>query len=119
MRNCFEPKDALDDDHSEILIVLAVVVRFASVAVAHDHWIDHGNYTDPVYNWRCCGSNDCKPVPPESIKPVKGGYQLPGGEIIPANRAIPSEDQYSYICWFGSIVQNTKVRCLFVVLPLN
>jgi hypothetical protein len=103
-----------------IVIVLAlagVLVFMAWPAFAHDHWINHGDYQDPVYKWRCCGENDYKAYDPANLRPVPGGYRTPLGEIIPASRAIPSEDQYSYICRWGSKVDGSDVRCLFIPQP--
>src|SRR4051812_33293357 len=86
-------------------------------AGAHDHWINHGNYTDPLFKWRCCGDNDCNPVDPSALAATNDGYKLPSGEVIPYSRSLISEDQHAYVCRWGSNIANSNVRCLFIVPP--
>lgn len=104
-----------------IVVVLAlagILALMAWPAFAHDHWINHGDYQDPVNHWRCCGDSDCEAVEPEAVKSVTGGWLLPDGEIIPYARTIISEDQHDYICRWGSPMGNgSRVRCLFIAPP--
>src|SRR3954447_17332284 len=42
-----------------IVVSLAFLVAGLQVSLAHDHWINHGNYASPTDGIRCCGENDC------------------------------------------------------------
>lgn len=97
-------------------LLTAVLLWFAVPSLAHDHWINHGNYNDPLYGYRCCGEDDCFPLPPDKLKQDKDGNwiipphfsfldqtKVPSelwekGEIVERDRAIFSEDGFAYIC---------------------
>jgi hypothetical protein len=90
----------------------------ATLAESHDHWINHGDYQDPVYHWRCCGDHDCTPIEPSAVKmDAQGNYVLPDGATVEKSRMIPSEDQWDYVCRWGSDTGEAHTRCLFVVAP--
>ena len=46
-------------------ILLFWMIAQASLALAHDSWINHGKYRNPAGEW-CCGENDCD-APPEFV----------------------------------------------------
>lgn len=57
------------------MIVATLILWFAIPAKAHD-W--YAQRTDPQTNSRCCGGNDCAPVPLDAdwIRPAKGGFHV-------------------------------------------
>jgi uncharacterized GH25 family protein len=78
---------------------------------AHDHWIHHGQYRNPVTGEWCCGEHDCFPVPADKVSIGSAGYTIGHlGETVPYNRVLKSEDgQY----WRCHRPDGTR-RCFFV-----
>ena len=50
-----------------------LLLSFAHPAASHE-W--YSKRTDPVWNYRCCGGEDCASVNPEWVTEVEGGYRL-------------------------------------------
>jgi formylglycine-generating enzyme required for sulfatase activity len=48
---------------------------------------------------------------------AQGNYVLPDGATVEKSRMIPSEDQWDYVCRWGSDTGEAHTRCLFVVAP--
>jgi len=79
---------------------------------------------DPQTGMGCCGGQDCKSVPKESVVIDKegGGYRyLPTGEIIPWSRAQQSHDFEFHRCEYLYDINNKQgsykmgdTRCFFV-----
>lgn len=102
-----------------VILAFATSLSFYSRTQAHDHWINRGDYSDPVYGWRCCGDTDCLPIPMDKLKATAVGWLLPDGAIIPYARGIPTLDGLAYTCRWGSEQMGTgnPYRCLFVEEP--
>jgi hypothetical protein len=78
------------------LVIATVVV--SGVALAHDSWINQGRYTNGKTGELCCGDNDCEMVREESVKVTSGGYLLAGGELVPFDETMKSEDGHYWRC---------------------
>lgn len=101
--------------------ILALVLFLASPAIAHDHWINQGNYLSPVDGSRCCGISDCVELAPEAVRQIVGAspgyvwrYQMPNGdtrqEFIPQNEVQLSKDGGFWRCH----KPDGSRRCFFV-----
>ena len=77
------------------LLLVAGVAVSASVATAHDSWINKGGYRNAAGEW-CCGENDCES--PAQIASTGLGWVVNGIEFIPFNEATPSPDGKVWIC---------------------
>lgn len=92
----------------------AALILLAAPALAHDLWINHGNYSSPADGSHCCGDNDCFLVPASEMRPTAAGWLIKSlGETIPYSEAQPSEDGEFWRCkrYDGSR------RCFFAPTP--
>jgi hypothetical protein len=83
-------------------------------SLAHDFWINHGNYKSPADGSHCCGDNDCFLVPASEMHPTAAGWLIESlGEVIPYSEAQTSEDGEFWRCkrYDGSR------RCFFAPQP--
>jgi hypothetical protein len=78
-----------------ITLLCAGFALLASVAGAHDSWINKGGYRNAAGEW-CCGENDCES--PEQIASTGLGWVVNGIEFVPFNEATPSPDGKLWIC---------------------
>ena len=67
----------------------------ASLAVAHDSWINRGGFRNPAGEW-CCGDNDCES--PDRVSVTGKGWVVGGSEFVPYEEATPSPDGKVWIC---------------------
>lgn len=100
-----------------LVLTLVLFLLFVATAAGHDHWINHGNYKDPLSGVSCCGENDCLPIEANRVALEATGYRLLDfdNEIIPFARVIPSEADGDnaaryYRCEWGG---NHTTRCFF------
>lgn len=95
-----------------LLVALCVL---AAPALAHDHWINKGDYVSPRTNVHCCNANqDCNPVPADQVEVTPAGFFLrASGETIPFDEAIKSEDENYWRC--ETVFKTT--RCFFFPPP--
>jgi len=80
------------------VVSMAFLVAGLQVSLAHDHWINHGNYASPTDGIRCCGENDCFLVLEGNVSITAQGYVLTSGEHIPFREALVSEDGRYWRC---------------------
>ena len=92
-----------------IAFSMALVAARPNVSLAHDHWINHGNYASPMDGAHCCGENDCVLVLEENVSITAQGYVLTSGEHIPFREALVSEDGHYWRCQRGDGAR----RCFF------
>ncbi len=69
----------------------------ATIASAHDHWINKGGYRSPMDNSPCCGEGDCFQVEPVRVT-AQGYLILALNELVPFNEAQPSPDGAYWRC---------------------
>jgi hypothetical protein len=101
------------------VVALLGLVMMNSAAIAHDIWINKGNYKNPAGEW-CCGAEDCGVIAPGAVKGGAGGYSVRGpitygvgatgneadgptrteqlNETIPYSQAQPSPDGAYWRC---------------------
>ncbi len=82
-------------------------------SLAHDFWINHGNYRSPNGE-HCCGDTDCSAVPATEMMPTAAGWLIESlGEVVPYSEAQPSQDGQFWRCkrYDGSR------RCFFAPQP--
>jgi hypothetical protein len=104
-------------------IVTAWMRAFAAGAVAclatgpatgHD-W--YTGFANPRTGEACCNIDDCKRVPPETVRSVKEGWLLvPTGEVVPYREALRSRDRDFHVCRRGAWRAQSQpgpVVCLF------
>ncbi|MEJ1938837.1 hypothetical protein WDZ92_52235 [Nostoc sp. NIES-2111] len=93
---------------------MAVLASTAPVA-AHDHWMNRGDYRDPLFGEQCCDEHDCQPIPEEQVRAAPDGYHLASGEVIPYRRVLPSEDGQYWVCRWDVHWENRRspIRCFF------
>jgi hypothetical protein len=85
-------------------VVIATVLLFSSVSVAHDSWISRGGLRNAAGEW-CCGVGDCAVMDPKTVGFTSAGYSVSGfgtiegtrqrefyHELVPAHEAQPSPD---------------------------
>jgi len=102
--------------------LFGVTVALAFVAARADpqqhrpqHWIDQGGYIAKDGH-RCCGHEDCLPVPAANIVSTPKGYSFVSpfdADItysIPYEDAQPSEDQRHWAC---IDLYSKNLRCFF------
>lgn len=86
------------------LLAGALLCALCMPALAHDHWINHGGYTDPENAYvHCCGVTgdrpDCFEVSAEEVGIAPEGYVFkPTGETIPYSKVYDSEDGRFWRC---------------------
>ena len=95
--------------------LLAVCLFPIGGALAHDHWINHGRYTNLKTGELCCGEDDCFMVAEENVKTTPGGYLLTSGELIPYDEALKSEDGHYWRCQRYDRARSR--RCFFAPEP--
>lgn len=89
----------------------AAFIFLVEPTYAHDHWINHGDYRDPVTKQHCCGAKDCHTLPVGSYIETPSGWYIPSvNQTVAYARGIPSEDGHAYICQYGG---TNEVRCFF------
>jgi hypothetical protein len=92
------------------LAFAAIAAAFcAGSALAHDHWINNGNYvsTEGVH---CCGDNDCFELAAGDVRETAGGYLIVKlNEVVPFSEAQISEDGHFWRCRGA----DGKRRCFF------
>lgn len=85
-----------------------IMALLAGPALAHDHWINHGKYLDPVTGLHCCDQHDCKPLNEAAIEGVlrqpDGGMTVEG-VTFRRGQQHKSEDGKWYRC---------AQRCVFM-----
>jgi hypothetical protein len=94
----------------KFLICVAALAMLAPTASAHDHWINAGEYRDPVSSNLCCGESDCGALDPQFIVRTEDGfYLMTTGETIPNDRVLVSEDGRFWRCHYP----DGSTRCFF------
>jgi hypothetical protein len=106
------------------ILVLALVVMWATAAQAHDalnrsNWIGEGKYRSRQGQF-CCGANDCAMLDSDAVTFSSKGYVIKGWgtyyykpqlpwehynvvrenfiDTIPFSEVLPSEDDHYWIC---------------------
>jgi hypothetical protein len=80
---------------------LAGLIFIATPMDAHDHWINHGQYLDPVTGQHCCSEQDCQPLSEadiETIMPTGNGGLTVQGFTFQRGQLHKSEDGKWYRC---------------------
>lgn len=92
------------------LLVIFVFPWFP--ALAHDHWINWGDYKDSL-GAPCCGEEDCHVVDSSQVKATSRGYELINGVLIQYDEVIQSEDSDYWLCKRP----DGTLRCFFAPEP--
>ena len=95
-------------------VSLAMLIATASLAAAHDHWINHKRLADPQSGEWCCNHIDCAEVPAGGVRESNGGYIVAEtSETIPYTRVIwKSPDGHWWRCRYLGGAKAGKTRCL-------
>ncbi len=92
-------------------IAIAFMLLTASVALAHDSWINKLRLTDPASGEWCCNHIDCAAVPAGGVGEVTGGYFVSEtSETIPYARILWRSQDGSW--WRCRNLATGKTRCL-------
>lgn len=96
------------------LLTIVSVLLTASIALAHDHWINNLRLTDPTSGEWCCNHIDCAAEPAGGVTEGSGGYLVGAtGEVIPYTRVIwKSQDGAWWRCRYLGGERAGKTRCL-------
>jgi hypothetical protein len=86
-------------------------------ALAHDHWINRGRYTNQKTGELCCGLDDCFMIAADHVKATPAGYLLTSGELIPFDETQRSEDDHFWRCQRYDRVKSR--RCFFAPEPAS
>jgi hypothetical protein len=105
---------------------------FVAAAKAHDFYTA---LVDPVTKGRCCGGNDCAPLPAGAVKWAPGGIRitltaeqakainkytsLPVNAFVDAERLLPSPDGRWHACIHHSDRQTPREGILCALAPPN
>ena len=79
------------------LLVAVPALLIATLATAHDSWINEGKYKSPAGEL-CCGEGDCFVVPGQAVSIARDGYRVFGTETIPFSQTLPSPDGAYWRC---------------------
>ncbi|MBX6426742.1 MAG: hypothetical protein IRZ09_12565 [Variibacter sp.] len=78
---------------------IACVLVLTGIALAHDHWINHGNFVSPVDGTHCCGENDCFKIASDDVRVTGRGYFLVRlNETVPFRETLTSQDGNYWRC---------------------
>lgn len=97
--------------------VIAISLFWGTPASAHDQWAD-GNPLPPWVKSDCCGKADVHRYTADQVTEDDNGYHFPDyPDAIPAQRALPSQDQYYYV-FFARLPNGmySSVYCMFAPL---
>lgn len=62
-----------------VAFTLAALIFGLCEALTHDHWINHGQYLDPVTGQHCCSEQDCQPLTEATISEI---VNMPNGGLL-------------------------------------
>jgi len=83
-------------------------------ALAHDFWINHGNYKSPGDGTHCCGDNDCFMISASDVQPTAAGWLIKSlSETVPYGESQTSEDGAFWRCKR----HDGSRRCFFAPQP--
>lgn len=96
-----------------VAIAVAFLLFMGGVTRSHVHgdgsWINNERLTDPLSKEWCCNLVDCRE---EQVEPVRGGFQVETGEVVPAQRVIWRSPGGWWRCRYMSGEKINQTRCL-------